>query len=424
MPGERQRQFKRWLSRPPRPHGATVFDRRVSFLEVFYDLAYVAVISQASRQLAVNISVRGAVEFAIIFGLIWFAWINGSLYVELHGGEDGRTRNIVFVQMCLLVLLAVFTAGAADGDGTPFSVVYAAFLLFMTWLWFTVRGQDRDRPEFLAVTGGYVIAMAISALVIFVSGFLPPEPRLLIWTVFVVAWFAGLLVVRRQQTVLSLGTTATDSLVERFGTFTIIVLGEVVLGVVAGLVSAERDATTIAVGLLALWIGFGFWWIYFDLVGRRLPRNGPALTNWVLSHFPIALSIVAAGAAIVNLIEHAHDARAPEATAWLLAGAVALGLLALVVVEQSLVDSERLQAVYRPLSAALAIGAVAALVVGWLHPAPWLLALLLVVLLGVVWAFAVLRFLSADAWGDDSAEVETAPPQRTAVGSSNVAENR
>src|SRR5215831_15987700 len=200
MSSERRRQFKLWLSRPPRPHGATVFDRRVSFLEVFYDLAYVAVIGQASRQLAVNISVRSVVEFAIIFGMIWFAWINGSLYVELHGGEDGRTRNIVFVQMCILVLLAVFTFGAADADGMPFSVVYSAFLLFMTWLWFTVRGQDRDRPEFLAVTAGYVSAMAISALVILVSGFLPAEQRLLIWTVFVLAWFAGLLVVRRQQT--------------------------------------------------------------------------------------------------------------------------------------------------------------------------------------------------------------------------------
>jgi low temperature requirement protein LtrA len=164
--------------------------------------------------------------------------------------------------MCILVLLAVFTAGAADGDGTAFSVVYCAFLLFMTWLWYTVRDQDRDRPEFLAVTGGYVTAMGMSAVVILASGFLAPEPRLFIWAVFTVVWFGGLLIVRRAETVLSLGTTATDSLVERFGTFTIIVLGEVVLGVVVGLVSAERDGLTIAVGLLALGIGFGFWWIH------------------------------------------------------------------------------------------------------------------------------------------------------------------
>jgi low temperature requirement protein LtrA len=424
MPGERHSRFKQWLSRPPRPHGAIQFDRKVSFLELFYDLVYVAVIGQASHQLAADISVRGVVEFAIIFGLIWFAWINGSLYIELHGGEDGRTRNIVFAQMCILALLAVFTSGAADRDGTPFTIVYAAFLLFMTWLWYTVRDQDRDRPEFLVVTGGYVIAMAASAAVILAGGFLPPEPRLVIWAAFVAAWCGGLMIVRREQTVLSLGTTATDSLVERFGTFTIIVLGEVVLGVVAGLVSTQRDGLTIAVGLLSLWVGFGFWWIYFDLVGRRLPRNGPALTNWVLSHFPVTLSIVAAGAAIVSLIGHAHDPRAPEATAWLLAGAVALGLVSLIVIEQSLLDAERLASVYRPLNVVLAMGAVAALVVGWVRPAPWLLALLLVLVLGVLWAFAVLRFLGADAWGDAPATVDEAPSQGEGLVPSNAAENR
>src|SRR5438874_7117834 len=136
MPGEPNSPFKQWFSRPPRPHGATRFDRRVSFLELFYDLVYVAVIGQASHQLAEHISVRGAVEFAIIFGLIWFAWINGSLYVELHGGEDGRTRNIVFVQMGILALLAVFTAGAADQDrkstrlnSSHVEISYAVFCL-------------------------------------------------------------------------------------------------------------------------------------------------------------------------------------------------------------------------------------------------------------------------------------------------------
>ena len=29
---------------------------------------------------------------------------------------------------------------------------------------------------------------------------------------------------------------------------------------------------TITTGMIALVIGFGFWWIYFDLVGRRPPR--------------------------------------------------------------------------------------------------------------------------------------------------------
>ena len=40
--------------------------------------------------------------FTVIFGLIWVAWINGSLYHELHGRQDGRTRSFVFLQMALL----------------------------------------------------------------------------------------------------------------------------------------------------------------------------------------------------------------------------------------------------------------------------------------------------------------------------------
>ena len=90
--------------------------RTVSFLELFYDLVYVAVIAQAAHHLAEHVSTRGAGEFAIVFSLVWIAWVNGSLYIEIHGRDDGRTRVIVFTQMSVLVLLAVFTGDAADGS--------------------------------------------------------------------------------------------------------------------------------------------------------------------------------------------------------------------------------------------------------------------------------------------------------------------
>ena len=90
----------------------------------------------------------------------------------------------------------------------------------------------------------------------------------------------------------------------------------------------------------------------------------------------------------------------PASTSWLLAGAVATGLLALVLTEQALADAEQLSVVFRPLRLALCGGAATALIVGWLRPAPWLLALLLVAILSTIWFFAVSRFLRADAWGE------------------------
>ena len=210
------------------------------------------------------------------------------------------------------------------------------------------------------------------------------------------AWIVGITLAARRSRA-GLGLTPTDSLVERFGLFIIIVLGEVVLGVVAGLSVAERDATTIVTGMLALWLGFGFWWIYFDLVGRRLPRANRVAGQLGDEPSPDRGVITAAGAGMVSLIGHAHDARTPAATSWLLAGAVATGLVALVGTEQALADAERLSVVFS--LAWRCAGAAAALLVGWLRPAPWLLALGLVAVLSVVWSFAVSRFLRADAWG-------------------------
>ena len=247
--------------------------------------------------------------------------------------------NLVFIQMAILVLLAVFTADAAGDTGPAFAFVYAAFLAVMTWQWNDgpAAGPPRihggDRP--VRVGHGRVGRRDPRERV-------PPAgaaTRRLGSDYRRVG--RGDLLAGRSAVGLSPGVMPTESLVERFGLFTIIVLGEVVFGVVDGLSLAEHDVTTIATGMLALGLGFGFWWIYFDVVGRRLPRSdGRSLANWMLSHLPITLSIAAAGAGMTSLIVHAHDAITPGGTAWLLSGSVALGLLALIVIERALADAD------------------------------------------------------------------------------------
>src|SRR3954451_2964845 len=109
--------FGKIFWQPPRAHGEVIEDRSVSFLELFYDLVYVVVISQATHALAANVSWVGVGRFAVIFGMIWIAWLNGTLYQDLHGRDDGRSRVFVFAQMMLLALLAVYTADAAGASG-------------------------------------------------------------------------------------------------------------------------------------------------------------------------------------------------------------------------------------------------------------------------------------------------------------------
>jgi low temperature requirement protein LtrA len=401
--GRALRLFKSWFWSPPRPHGATIVDRRVSPLELLYDLVYVAVIAQAGNHLAEHVSVAALVEFTLVFSLTWIAWTNGSLYLELHGRNNGRTRSYVFLQIGILAILAVF-ASDPIGTGSQFAIAYSAFLVVMTWLWYEVRRQDARelRHEFLGDTTRYVMAMVASVVLIFGSAFLPPQLRLGVWAAYTVGWAILLSLLARSGVGLSRALVPTDSLVDRFGTFTLIVLGEVVFGVVDGLSRSEHDLTTIATGMIALTVGFGFWWIYFDVEGGRFPkRDGGALANWIVGHYPITLSIAAAGAGMVSLVEHAHDARTPEPTSWLLSGAVTVGLLFVIFTSRAVADADVLAAAFRPLWAAMAGGAVVSLVIGWFAPAPWLLASLLVAVLGLVWAVAVRGFVLVGAWGTE-----------------------
>ena len=404
-PRTAKHQLKRWLFAPPRAHGVILKDRTVSNLELFYDLSYVAVIAQASHQLAEHATVVAFAQFAVVFGMLWFAWFNGSLYVELHGREDGRTRLLVFLQMGFLALLAVFTGDAAGSTGQPFAIAYSLFLAVMGWAWYSIRELDRvERPEFLDITAVYVGGMFASAVVVLVTAALPDIWRLVIWALFLTGWVGFVISGSRGNQRQVEGIVPTDSLVERFGAFTIIVLGEVVLAVVTGLSAAGTDALTIFTGSLALIVGFGFWWIYFDLVGRRLPRSGGTVWTWMLSHLPIQLAIVGSGAAIVSLIEHAHEPATPPESAVLLGGSVAIGLLGLILTERSLEDAVRLEIVYRPLGAILAGGAAIALLAGWAAPAPWILAGLMVAILTALWLFVVARMIRAGVWGESLGE--------------------
>ena len=394
--------FKDWFWRPPRPHGATIHDRVVSNLELFYDLAYATVIGEAAHHLASDVSARTIAEFAVVFTMIWFAWINGSLYLEIHGRQDGRTRTFVFLQMGILVLLAVFAGSATGEGGGSFALAYAGLFTVLGWLWYSVRRQDE--PEYAALTGVYVVGMAISVAVAAGSALLPVDARLAIWAAFCFAWVVAFVVFGRIRE-FEVALAPTHSMVERFDLFTIIVLGEVIIGVVDGLSHADRDVVTIATGLLALFVGFGFWWSYFDVIGRRLPRPaGTATVTWLLSHLPITMAIAAAGAAMTSLVGYAHDPSSPPAIAWLISGAVALGLLALVPAALALEDAAELRPVYRKIGSTMIVGAVAALVVGWLQAPPWAMGLLLAAILVMVWLVVIVRFLRAHAWSEAEAE--------------------
>src|SRR5258708_2466008 len=197
---------------------------------------------------------------------------------------------------------------AAAPRGAAFAIAAGLLFAVLAVLWLLVaRG---DRPEYRRASRLFVTGTAACAVLLAGTALLPAGTRVPAWGLLDAAYLAGFAAIfltasPGQQ---SAALTITDALIERFGLLTIIVLGETLTGVVTGLARKPISGLTLAAGLVAVVVGFGAWWTYFDFAGHRHPRPDPAPSlQWLLGHLPLTAAIAPMAAAMVSLVDHAHD---------------------------------------------------------------------------------------------------------------------
>jgi low temperature requirement protein LtrA len=392
--GDQTSRLRRSLWQPPRPHGEQPRERTVGPLELFYDLAVVVLVAQAAHRFAGHLNWPGLAQFAAVFTLVWIAWANGSLHHELHGHEDARARSTFLLQILVLAAMGAFIPQAGGARGAAFAVATAVLFAVLAVLWLlAARG---DRPEFRRSSRLFVAGTAGCAVLLAGTAFLPASARVLAWGLIDAAYLAGFAAIfLTEDTARPSAFVVTDALAERFGAFIIIVLGETITGVVTGLSSEPVSALDLSVGLVAVVVGFGAWWTYFDFAGQRPARTQrSASLQWMLGHLPLTAAVAAMGAAMVSLVDHAHDSRTPAATAWVLCAGAAVVLSATMLLAATLQAWNRDRGLYRPLARTCAAVAVVCVGVGALRPAPLILGLVLVLLLSIPWVFALSRKLA------------------------------
>jgi low temperature requirement protein LtrA len=318
------------------------------------------------------------------------------LHHDLHGHDDARARSTFLVQIVVLAAMGAFIPQADGARGAAFAVAAGVLFAVLTVLW--LLASRGDSPEFRRRSRLFVIGTAACAVLLAGTALLPAGARVPAWGLLDAAYLAGYTAAVLDSTPTQAAAMAiSDALTERFGAFIIIVLGETLTGVVAGLSGEPVSAMTLAVALVAVVVGFGAWWTYFDLVGQRRPRpERRSGLRWELGHLPLTAAIAAMGAAMVSLTEHAHDGRTPAATAWVLGAGTAVVLSATMLVAGSLQSWDRDPGLYRRLTRTCAVVALACLGVAAARPAPLLLGLALVLLLSVPWTIAVVRHLASE----------------------------
>lgn len=346
-----RRNFRSWWQ-PPKRIADREEERTVTFLELFYDLVYVVIVAELAHALAVDVTWAGIGRFTFLFVIVWWAWLNGATYHDLHGNNDIRTRVFTFLQMGSVAAMAVFAHNAMGEGSTGFALSYAAFQLILLVLWWRTGMHD---PNHRPLSQPSAVMFSLTTLLFASSVFVMEPLRFYLWGIAVVVSLLMPLYTSNLgrnnpavQAQIDLSTAVSPSLVERFGLFTIIVLGEVIAGTIRGL--AEHHDLSWEAGItavLGMVVAIGIWWFYFDAISHHLPRPGRTMMlTWAFLHLPMTIGIASVGAAVLNVVENAGEAL-PLGVRWLLVGACALVLVIIPLLMGTIRIPKEHQPIYR-----------------------------------------------------------------------------
>ncbi|WP_435610400.1 low temperature requirement protein A [Streptomyces sp. C10-9-1] len=301
--------------------------RHAGWIELFFDLVFVAFVAQLAHGLHGD---PGARDFAVLLALYfpaWWMWANITVAANLFADDGPRRRLAMLFAMLFLAAMAA-AVPEADGDrGAAYALGYAGTRLVLLALWWPATRATERRPvprrRPLAYCLGFALLWTASAAA-------PASWRLAVWAVLVAAEMALLLSSRGAGIP---RPVHTGHLVERVGLFVIIVLGESVLSVVTA-TDATWTAEAGAVAVLGFVLLAALWWSYFDfattaaelVIGRSRMRDAYVLARDVAGflHYFVTFGIIALAAGLGTAVEDAGHEHLPQGALWALGGGLAL----------------------------------------------------------------------------------------------------
>ncbi|MFE4815805.1 low temperature requirement protein A [Streptomyces sp. NPDC056704] len=282
-------------------------------LELFFDLCFVAAVAQAASHLHHDLS-AGHLGHAVgnylwVFFAIWWAWANFTWFASAYDNDDDPYRLLTMVQIAGALTLAAGVPRAFEsGDYLVITLGYVILRLAMLMQWLRAARADAEgRTTALRYAVGYALVQAgwVARLAFDQPTYLYVGLAVAVGELLVPIWAE-----RAQVTPFH-----PDHITERFGLFTMIVLGEAVLAATVAVQTAadSRDGTDVDLLVLAgsgLLLIFSLWWLYFDRTTQRMLRSMPTTIVWGYGHYLVFTSTAAIGAglavAVDALIGHAH----------------------------------------------------------------------------------------------------------------------
>lgn len=279
----------------PKKFGNTNGERKISWLELFYDLVYVIAISKLTAYFSLHSDFNGFLDYVYVFGFVYWGWLNGSLYHDFTGNNGLRSRFITLWQMLLVAILIVSFSSSPDKIFFRTTIATMCLQLYITYIWFSLNFYNKDsRRGNIPYTVLYLISFCLMGFTLFfpVGEKRPFSIRAVFYVALILNFIPPFFSVRILK-MRNLDISLSASMMERLGLIVTIVFGEVVLSVINGISDAkDLNFENILVFALGIVITFILWWIFFDLIGNREAKKGFANATFIELSFIPALMVL------------------------------------------------------------------------------------------------------------------------------------
>ena len=304
-------------------------ERHATWLELFYDLIFVVIISELAHKLEKDSSPLGFLGFVVLFVPVWSLWVGTTFYATRFDTDDLGHRLLTAIQIVAIAGLAANVHHGLSETSAGFALFYAGARTVLVIEYLRARRYVRTSRS---LTTRFAWGFGIAAAIWLMSVFVPIPLRFLFWAVGLIVDFATPLLAGKLDVEFA---PHSSHLPERFGLFTLIVLGELIVEVVSGVASQQWNVSSAVSAVLGLGIAFSIWWIYFDnlagsaIQAARTCQRIHAYQTWLYMHLPLVIGLSATAVSVKYLVSSTPNLEIASGLRWLLCGAVALCLLAL-----------------------------------------------------------------------------------------------
>ncbi|WP_406044519.1 low temperature requirement protein A [Micromonospora sp. NBC_00898] len=285
---------------------------RASFLELFFDLAFVLALRQLSVVLLADLSVAGVARTVLLLLPLWWVWVVTVWFSDWFARASGRVRGLLVGTTLAVILMSVAVPQATDGRAVLFAGAYVAIQVgrgVVTAV--ALRGHPLRRRTFR------ILAWFGTTGILWLVGAAWPAVRIPVWLLALALDYGG---PRLGWPTPGLGRAQPGDLrlrgghlTERYQQIFIIALGELVI--TAGLAYSATDmAAAQSVGFLlsfaaAVLIGLLYVTPAGQQLGAALDERNPSrfgvLTNDI--HLITIAGVVATSVAADLVIAHPTD---------------------------------------------------------------------------------------------------------------------